>query len=91
MTDQHREKLKGEKALATAKAIDRKVVFIPRGITGDVLSEKYQLRTVAQGRKTKLNHSEVLKMLNDGSTQSEVARKFKITKQMVSYIKKKNK
>ena len=40
MTDQHREKIKGEKALAIAKAIPRKTVFVPRGITGEIFSQK---------------------------------------------------
>lgn len=87
MTDQHREKIKGEKALAIAKAIPRKVIYLQKGITGSVLSDDRPLYFSHNKRKHNIDHSEVMKMLNDGSTPSEVARKFRITKQMVSYIK----
>ena len=40
MTDQHREKLKAEKALEKAKSIPRKVIYVQRGITGVILSVK---------------------------------------------------
>ena len=90
MTDQHREKLKGEKALAIAKNIPRTQIYVPRGITGEILSQHNGFTRGINGGK-KIDHSEVIKMLNDGHTQSEVARKFRITSQAVSYIKKKNK
>ena len=90
MTDQRKEKLKGEKALAIAKAIPRKTVFVPRGISGEVF---YQGVDMAKGLNSgrKLNHSKVMEMLNEGVKKSEVATKFKVTNQAIDYIWKKYK
>lgn len=40
MTEKYKENLKAHKALAKAKAIPRRVVYIPRGITGEIFSQK---------------------------------------------------
>lgn len=90
MTDQRREKLKGEKSLALAQKIPRKIVFIPRGITGDMLGQNTSLSR-GRNNSNKLDHSEVLKMLNEGVKQSVVAKHFKVSSQAISYIKFKNK
>ena len=90
MTDQRKEKLKGEKALAIAKNIPRKTVFIPRGITGEIFSQKALSNRGINGGKN-LDHSEVLKMINEGVKQSVVAKYFKVSSQAISYIKNKYK
>ena len=61
-----------------------------RGITGDILGQN---KSLSRGRNNsnKLDHSEVLKMLNEGVKQSVVAKHFKVSSQAISYIKFKNK
>ena len=90
MTDKYKERQRGLKALEIAKAIPRKVIYIPRGITGDILTDSPTYYQKSRKRKN-IDHREVLKMLKDGVSQTETARKFSITKQMVSYIKNKAK
>jgi hypothetical protein len=88
--EQHKHRENGLKALALAQKIPRKIVFIPRGITGDILGQN---KSLSRGRNNsnKLDHSEVLKMLNEGVKQSVVAKHFKVSSQAISYIKFKNK
>ena len=52
-----------------------------------------QNTSLSRGRNNsnKLDHSEVLKMLNEGVKQSVVAKHFKVSSQAISYIKFKNK
>ena len=89
MTDQHREKIKAEKALVIAKNIPRKTVFIPRGITGEIFSQKSPSNIGINGGKN-IDHAEVLRMLNDGVQQSKVVKHFRVSSQAISYIKNKN-
>lgn len=89
INNQAKEKLKGEKALAIAKSIPRKVVFVPRGITGEIFSQKSPSNRGINGGKN-IDHAEVLRMLNDGVQQSKVAKHFKVSSQAISYIKNKN-
>ena len=86
-----KEKIKAEKALEIAKAMNRPELRIPNGISGTVMSNDYQLKPARNGVKKKVDHEAVLKMLNKGSLLKEVATKFGITKQAVSYIKNKPK
>ena len=88
MTDQHREKIKAEKALVIAKNIPRKTVFVPRGITGEIFSQKSAINRGINGGKN-IDHAEVLRMLNDGVQQSKVAKHFRVSSQAISYIKNK--
>ena len=88
MTDQHREKIKGEKALAIAKSIPRKVVFVPRGITGEIFSQKSASNIGINGGKN-IDHAEVLRMLNDDVQQSKVAKHFRVSSQAISKINNK--
>lgn len=88
-TTKIQEKIKGEKALKIAKAIKRKVIFVPRGVTGDMLAGKKQVRDPRSPKKKGLDHEKILQMLKDGKSQSELARKFKVTAQTISYIKNK--
>lgn len=83
------EKAKADKVLEIAKAIPRKVVFLKRGIIGEVLSDAMPLHRKGRNQPKKLNHDEVRQMLADGKTQAEIAVKMGVTKQMVSYIKNK--
>ena len=88
--EQHKHRQNGLKALALAQKIPRKIVFIPRGITGDMLCQNTSLSR-GRNNSNKLDHSEVLKMLNEGVKQSVVAKHFKVSSQAISYIKFKNK
>lgn len=86
-TTRIQEKIKGEKALKIAKAIKRKVIFVPRGVTGDMLAGEKQVRNPRNPTQKGLDHAKILEMLKDGKSQSELAKKFKVTVQTISYIK----
>ena len=88
--EQHKHRQNGLKALVIAKKIPREIVFVPRGISGDMLAQNRNLNR-GRNNSNKLDHSEVLKMLNEGVKQSVVAKHFKVSSQAISYIKFKNK
>ena len=88
MIEQSKNRIKAIQNLEIAKAIPRKVIFLPRGVTGDFISEKKQGYNNRNPKPKGINHQDVLEMLKTHN-QSEVARHFRITSQAVSYIKKK--
>lgn len=88
INNQAKEKLKGEKALAIAKSIPRKVVFVPRGITGEVFGSEFNL-TNCRSKTRKLDHSEVLECIKQGMSHKDMVQKFKVSSQAISYIKNK--
>ena len=68
MTPEHnKHRQNGLKDLALAQKIPRKIVFIPRGITGYMLGQNTRLSR-GRNNSNKLDHSEVLKMLNERKT-----------------------
>jgi len=91
MTEDKRQKIKAEQALQVAKTIQRKTIVVPRGITGDLLTGKNQMPNNKNPKTKGINHDDVLKMLKDGVKHSEVAKKFKVSTQSISYIKNKYK
>lgn len=52
MTEDKKNKLKAEQALKIAKSIKRKVILVPKGITGDLLAGKTKCQTT-ETRKSK--------------------------------------
>lgn len=94
MNDQEKHRQAGLKALALAKKAEKirkkkglKPIYVGKGVNGEDLSGKKYV--IKDGRKSNVNHSEVMKMLKEGFSQTETAQKFGITKQSVSYIQRK--
>lgn len=87
--DSKRRKIAGEKALTKAKAIKRKVIFAPKGMTGEMLSNSRNVRSVRSPSHKGIDHAKVLEMLKKGIKQSDIAKEFKVSSQTISYIKKK--
>lgn len=88
MMQQKRELIKAQKALAVAKSIKRKVVYLPRGITGEIFNDGFNN---FRNKTKKLDHSEVLQCIKEGMPHKDLIQKFKVTSQAISYVKKKYK
>lgn len=97
MTDQRKELVKAHKALEVGKLMEAernkngiKTVKIPNGVRGEIFA---QAIGVGRGRNLKsvIDHAEVLRLLGEGLTQTQVGNQLRISKQMISYIYNKNK
>lgn len=78
-----KERLKAIKALEEAKKIERQVVFLPRGISGEHLQKR---ETANNQRSTKgIDRADVLKLYNEGNTAAQIAKALKVTRQTVYY------
>lgn len=78
-----REREKAMKALAVAKSIDRKVVFIPRGISGEHLEKREQKNS--QRTPKGIDRDDVLKLHNSGMSSMEIAKELNVSRQAVHY------
>ena len=87
MIDQNRAK--AIIALAKAKAIPRKTVYVPKGVTGEIMTGTPIQHGGRRTPRRQIDHEAVLARIKEGANHSQVAKEFKITRQSVIYIKKK--
>lgn len=88
MIDQNRAK--AILALAKAKEVPRRTVYIPKGVTGEIMTGTPPQYSGRRKPRRQIDHEAVLARLKEGANHSQVAKEFKITRQSVIYIRKKH-